>query len=515
MGDLHLAEEMIPHFFHPARDDALRALNDDQSNCERLVVQVGDLGAYEADPGSTACFKLAKDYLDGFRGGGGARVRLVTGNHDLEGAEFDALGDAEEADAANLAAWRSIFGEHYWSDEVGSSWLAIGMSTTRFRSNANSCHEVFIDDTQREWLVEVLRANAQQAPERRRKVVIFTHAPPAGCGLRVLHSVHVKNRCAWLNHSSGNVGWFFDEVVSAFGDDVVLWFSGHFHLSHEYIDSISVVGRTAFVQCGVIGPCNRDGNRQSRLLDLFTDGYRVTTIDHISRTLRVDLEHSFDDVRRRPEPRLDSKQCFLLDRAGDGPLISTASVVAAADDGGDPGTDENDRDGGGRLMRVADACSVASSRAGKDAADTWLSTGRSELHVQHDAVVEYDPFVLAPIGLVHTSLAGRSVRLVDADGRCVAGSGARAAFLEIVNADGGIDEAIPRNSSGFFFRVFQPNKWRKKRQAARSNAEANAEVDAEANAEANAEAAGVLSVVGDQMCDSASVERQEVTTKNV
>jgi hypothetical protein len=32
-------------------------------------------------------------------------------------------------------------------------------------------------------------------------VLVFTHAPPMGCGLRVLQTVHVKNGCAWLNHS--------------------------------------------------------------------------------------------------------------------------------------------------------------------------------------------------------------------------------------------------------------------------------------------------------------------------
>jgi hypothetical protein len=48
--------------------------------------------------------------------------------------------------------------------------------------------------------------------------------------------------------------------------NVRLWFSGHFHLSHNYADSISVVGRCAFVQTGVIGLCNRDGFRHSRLL---------------------------------------------------------------------------------------------------------------------------------------------------------------------------------------------------------------------------------------------------------
>lgn len=43
--------------------------------------------------------------------------------------------------------------------------------------------------------------------------------------------------------------------------NIKVWFSGHFHLSQNYADSISVVGSCAFVQTGVIGECNRDGNR--------------------------------------------------------------------------------------------------------------------------------------------------------------------------------------------------------------------------------------------------------------
>lgn len=41
---------------------------------------------------------------------------------------------------------------------------------------------------------------------------------------------------------------------------------GHFHLSHNYARSISVAGSCAFVQTGVIGDCNRDGFRHSRVL---------------------------------------------------------------------------------------------------------------------------------------------------------------------------------------------------------------------------------------------------------
>ena len=189
------------------------------------------------------------------------------------------------------------------------------------------------------------------------------------------------------------------------------------------------------------------------MFDLLDTGYRVYTIDHNTHSLRVDLEHSFG--AGRPEPLLANKQCFLLDHGGEGQL----QAMTRDNDG-----DEEDADG--PLMRVADACSVASSSAHKKSDTKWISTGVSELHVQHDAIVEYDPTVLAPIGLVHNKLGGRIPRLVDADGRLIGddSDGARAAFLEIVNDEGGIEEAIPRNAEGFFYRIFQPNKWMRRQQ---------------------------------------------------
>ena len=120
----------------------------------------------------------------------------------------------------------------------------------------------------------------------------------------------------------------------------------HFHLSHNYADSISVVGRCAFVQVGVIGDCNRDGLRHSRLLrgrqgmpsmqrqppsspagllgqdrdsrlqspGLHAacsrhppmrraraaagdrDGYQLFTVDHEDGSLRLDLAHGWADT---------------------------------------------------------------------------------------------------------------------------------------------------------------------------------------------------------------------------
>ncbi len=71
----------------------------------------------------------------------------------------------------------------------------MGLSTVRFRSNMWSVHEVYVDDEQMAWFEATLAAAGD------RPVVVFTHAPPMGSGLKVVQEVHVKNRCAWLNHS--------------------------------------------------------------------------------------------------------------------------------------------------------------------------------------------------------------------------------------------------------------------------------------------------------------------------
>jgi hypothetical protein len=78
---------------------------------------------------------------------------------------------------------------------------------------------------------------------------------------------------------------------------IKMWFSGHFHLSHDYQDSISTVGSCAFVQVGVMGPVSsRDGRRQTRVVQGCSDRMKVYTINHHERdgagkaSVRLDLD---------------------------------------------------------------------------------------------------------------------------------------------------------------------------------------------------------------------------------
>jgi hypothetical protein len=104
-----------------------------------------------------------------------------------------------------------------------------------------------------------------------------------GAGIRVVQSVHIKNGCAWLNHSSGEEERRVFLRLCKQHHCIKAWFSGHFHLvcvgiyfksrhlrdgeeregwiislslslshthtqSHDYEDSISSSEGTAFVQ---------------------------------------------------------------------------------------------------------------------------------------------------------------------------------------------------------------------------------------------------------------------------
>lgn len=157
----------------------LQAAFEQHPQAKHSLVQLGDLGTGSTS-GSREAFKRARQYLDSFD----VLYSLITGNHDLEGVEFD-------SDSDNLTAWSEEFQQsHYWARDVGPCVL-FGLSTTRYRDNVLSHHEVHVDAAQLEWFEAALAAVAPDKP-----AVVFTHAPPLGCGLKVLNDLHIKNRCA-------------------------------------------------------------------------------------------------------------------------------------------------------------------------------------------------------------------------------------------------------------------------------------------------------------------------------
>ena len=237
------------------------------------LVSLGDLGRKDirhepGDAGTTKSFIDAKEFLDGFH----LPYDLVTGNHDLEGL------DEFTTDEDNLKAWMDCFGKDtsYFSKHVGERTLLVGMSTVRFRNSPHSSHECHVDDEQLEWFEKIVEKHPDSDGWR---VIVFSHAPIMGSNLRVLQNVHMVNGmlshfyydedescydktndshelmyfslcvlgCAWMNHCSEDSRRTFIEIVQR-SPQIKMWCSGHFHLSHDFEDSLSRVNQCTFMQ---------------------------------------------------------------------------------------------------------------------------------------------------------------------------------------------------------------------------------------------------------------------------
>lgn len=433
LGDLHLdPTDMGGH--EEARDQIVHEMEAEAFLMETgnmHVVSLGDLGAY-GTAGTTKCFALAREYLNDFQ----TPIDLVTGNHDLEGLEEFAT------DRDNLLAFQEYFDKDtpQFSRVIAEKTLCLGLSTVRFRDAEGSSHEVFIDSAQMEWFEQQL---GQHPAEDGWKVLVFSHAPPMGSGLRVIQGVHIRNQCAWLNHSgTDDERRHFLRMCRKYGN-IKAWFSGHFHLSHDYEDSISVVDGCAFVQVGVIGETStRDGRRQTRIVRGTEESLKIFTVSHHlgeGTQARLDLTLNYDDPMH--------------------------PVVAH-------GHEEYDHSSwfSAYIPEEADGCYLDHKQLGEGAGVAaysddvrcwWHMEDGRVLGVHDGMIVEYDQELLSPIGVVRDQkqLRGREVVVIE-DGSAVM-------LVPRAGEDPSDVEVIHPNAKGSYSTVFQRNKAIRTKEVAR------------------------------------------------
>ena len=366
-------------------------------------MSLGDLGESKDCTGSgtlfagtTECHKLAADYLNGY----GQKFDVVGGNHDLEGI------DEFFTDEANLEAYLRELGAVENCDkktaqfchEVAEKTVLIGLGSTKFRSAQFTSHEVVVDDEQVAWFRETI---AKYPAEDGWKVFCFSHAPIIGSGLRVLQECHVVNGRCWLNHNDGPTSRSFIETVRA-NPSIKGWFSGHFHLSHDYEDSMSFPegnnrGACIFAQTAVMtARSTRDGRRQSRLIRGNKDGFEVCTVNHAKGgEVRIDAKISYTDCGTS----IVAEVCEHED--------------ITASEGWFRSYTPQEEDG----CYIKDSEGVLNDDATWDDSTVcwWHMADGAVLGVHDGMVIEYDPTTLAPLGMVVSKdeLAGRKVAVID------------------------------------------------------------------------------------------------------
>eukprot|EP00551_Chaetoceros_affinis_P006841 CAMPEP_0203677442 /NCGR_PEP_ID=MMETSP0090-20130426/28230_1 /ASSEMBLY_ACC=CAM_ASM_001088 /TAXON_ID=426623 /ORGANISM="Chaetoceros affinis, Strain CCMP159" /LENGTH=573 /DNA_ID=CAMNT_0050544335 /DNA_START=57 /DNA_END=1778 /DNA_ORIENTATION=+ len=399
------------------------------------LVSLGDLGRKDirhepGDAGTTKSFTDAREFLNGFD----LPYDVVTGNHDLEGL------DEFKTDEENLNAFLECFEKDtpYFSKQIGEKTLLVGLSTVRFRDAPYSSHECHVDDAQLEWFQNIVKLHPDEDDWR---ILVFSHAPIMGSQLRVLQNVHVTNGCAWLNHCSPDSRRTFFEVVKE-SPQIKMWCSGHFHLSHDFEDSLSRVNQCTFMQVGVIGPrSTRDHTRQTRIVRGNSRSLEIYTVNHHKRDENDNAELRLDATMDLREGTIE----YVLDNEDYDQANWFSAHIPEEEDGCYLPTPDG---------KVACCESL-------DKVCWWHMNDGKVLGVHENQIVEYDEKTLSPLGIVVTKkeLKNREVLVVDNSKALV--------LIDPMTED---MEVVHPNEDGSYWRKYQRNKQIRQEEKAREAA---------------------------------------------
>lgn len=162
-------------------------------------------------------------------------------------------------------------------------------------------YECYISDRVYENVCEEL----EKYPHK--PTVMITHAPPAGCNLLTVPLVHVRAGNAYLNQDHGYKKW---TDLAKNNRQIVMWFSGHYHMGHTYEDSSSISDGIAYFITGSATSGCRDGLRHTRILDENNGIITVSTYDHDSKTIISNPDYVLNLSHKRPE-YIESIECVF------------------------------------------------------------------------------------------------------------------------------------------------------------------------------------------------------------
>ena len=344
----------------------------------------------------------------------------------------------------------------YFSRTIGERTLLLGLSTGRFRDAPYSSHEVHVDDEQIEWFREMVESHPASDGW---KILVFSHAPIIGSGLRVLQSVHVTNGCAWLNHCSPpDIRNSFVRIVKD-NPQIKCWFSGHFHLSHDYEDALvqAVKGSPcAFLQVGVMGPgSSRDNKRQTRFVrGCGGDFLQLFSINHHERVPVTNSKRDEGGDATKARVRLDA----TLDlRTGE---MTYAQEKGEGEDGNDCVDDSKADWFQAYVPQEEDGCYLEDIEGsvfdGSRKVCWWHMSDGKVLGLHQEQLVEYDSETLSPLGVVLTKeqLASSATENGTKEVLVVQNK----SILVLVDDETREMEVIHPNEDGSYWRKFQRNK---------------------------------------------------------
>jgi len=258
------------------------------------------------------------------------------------------------------------------------------------------------------------------------------------------------NGCCWLNHNDAVSSKKFIEVVRS-NPAIKGWFSGHFHLSHDYQDSITFPGGNnrgscVFAQTGVMtARSTRDGRRHSRFVRGNSEGFEICTIDHgKGGVVRLDATVTYSD------------ECSTVVFAHKHEDFDHDLWFAAYTPQEEDGCYLQDPDG-----------ALEGDFASRDPVCWWHMADGAVLGGHNGMIIEYDPSTLAPLGMVvsRDELENKKVAVIDDEW----GGDALVLYDDVSNEA----TVVQPNEDGSYWRKVVRNKMHRMREMRRAKAAKN------------------------------------------
>lgn len=177
-------------------------------------------------------------------------------------------------------------------------------------------YECYISDE----TLDMVKNELDKYPDK--PVIMITHAPPAGCGLITVPMVHVRAANAYLNQDHGYEKWM---NLARDYRQIVMWFSGHYHMGHYYDDSSVVTDGIAYFTTGSPTSGTRDGQKHTRVLDADNTKITVRTFDHDTKKLLENPDYVLDLNKRRNEKQ--AKEIIGIFSAGCGKVVENGLIA--------------------------------------------------------------------------------------------------------------------------------------------------------------------------------------------
>lgn len=241
-----------------------------------LAVSMGDMGASGktgSEEGMRACARLLEQL--------GCRVIPLLGNHDVEYRPDDPFIRTPDI------WYRTVFHrEDPWELLDFGNVMLLCLSVVRQpEETLVTQHALYASDAQYGFALRALKEHPDKP------FILLSHSPMAGSGLRNCPYVHGAATDTYMDQSFEPLRW--KELIRQF-PSIRLWGSAHFHMGHDYESSVTFRDNVFHVSGGVLTSCSRDGDLQTRILDVEDGRIQVLTYDHNTHALTPDLRIPLD-----------------------------------------------------------------------------------------------------------------------------------------------------------------------------------------------------------------------------